>query len=245
MPLRGQHALVCKHNRVSLIVLGNGACPWDRCQVGPVISNFLISDPSPMPAFLVHRINFELKVLWVGWYLYCSTGVPAWLQQVASSGSISQCCESQLKSPYWLLGASFIPGLCLSLEMFPTSSPLSVADFHSFIEQLFVLLMVATLRWDGIFNQFWLPFLQYSCVSTSYRIHTYIYVYPVFMLIFKSACHAGRRWWEGKSHRKTNSLNKPGPLRSLRHWATNQTAYTSWSEASDTYTPEACLVSPQ
>jgi hypothetical protein len=31
----------------------------------------------PIPAFLIDRINFGLKVLWVGLYAYPSTGVPA------------------------------------------------------------------------------------------------------------------------------------------------------------------------
>ena len=43
-----------------------------------------------VPAFLVDRIHFELKALWVGWCLYFSTrGGPDTLQEVASSGSIS------------------------------------------------------------------------------------------------------------------------------------------------------------
>ena len=47
-----------------------------------------ISAPSPIPAFLVDRIHFGLKILWVGWCLYCSTGVSAWLQEVAPSDFI-------------------------------------------------------------------------------------------------------------------------------------------------------------
>ena len=43
----------------------------------------------PLPAFLGDRINFGLKILWVGWSLYSFAGVPARLQEVASSGSIS------------------------------------------------------------------------------------------------------------------------------------------------------------
>ena len=35
-----------KHNRVSLIVSGVGACPWDRSQVGPVVGW-----PFPQPLF--------------------------------------------------------------------------------------------------------------------------------------------------------------------------------------------------
>jgi uncharacterized membrane protein (DUF106 family) len=90
-PLRGQVAPVCKHDRVSLIVLVIGACPWDGSQVGLVIGwPFPQSLLPPLsPAFLVDRIDFGLKVLWVGWYLYCSTGVPAWLQKVAFSDSMS------------------------------------------------------------------------------------------------------------------------------------------------------------
>jgi hypothetical protein len=35
-PLRGQIAPLCKHNRVTLIVLVTSACQWDGSQVGPV-----------------------------------------------------------------------------------------------------------------------------------------------------------------------------------------------------------------
>jgi hypothetical protein len=41
--------------------------------------------PSPIPAFLVDRINFGLKVLWVGWFPYHSIGTPAWLEEVPVS----------------------------------------------------------------------------------------------------------------------------------------------------------------
>jgi hypothetical protein len=73
-----------------LIVLEYGACPWDGSQVEPVIVwPFPQSLIHPVvPAFLVDRINFGLKVLWVGWCLYCSTGIPAWLQEVAYLGLI-------------------------------------------------------------------------------------------------------------------------------------------------------------
>jgi hypothetical protein len=38
---------------------------------------------------------------------------------------------------------------------------------------------------------------------------------------------------EGKDdpHRKTSSLNKPGPLGDPRDWATNQAAHMGWFEA--------------
>jgi hypothetical protein len=48
-----------------------------------------VSTPSFLPAFLVDRINFVMKVLWVGWCLCCSTGVAAWLKEMAILGSIS------------------------------------------------------------------------------------------------------------------------------------------------------------
>ena len=49
----------------------------------------LVSAPSPVPTFLIERIKFGLEILWVGQCLYCSTGAPAWLQEVVTSGSIS------------------------------------------------------------------------------------------------------------------------------------------------------------
>jgi hypothetical protein len=62
---------------------------WDSSWAGywlaiPTVCFILI------PPFLVDRINFRLKVLWVGWYFCCSTGVLAWLQEVGFLGSISR-----------------------------------------------------------------------------------------------------------------------------------------------------------
>ena len=48
-----------------------------------------VTTPSLVPTLLVGRINFRLKVLWVGWCLYCSTGVPVWLQEVGFSSVVS------------------------------------------------------------------------------------------------------------------------------------------------------------
>jgi hypothetical protein len=76
--------------RVSLIVSGISVWLWDGSQVGPVIGwSFAQSLLSPVPAFLTVRINFGWKVLWVGWFLYHSTGVPVWLQDMAYSYSTS------------------------------------------------------------------------------------------------------------------------------------------------------------
>lgn len=86
--LRGQHAPVCKHNRVSFIVSGISACPWDGSQVGKVIG-WPFPFPSPTSAFLVDRISIRSKVLWVGCCPYLCTRVPAWPQEAASPASIS------------------------------------------------------------------------------------------------------------------------------------------------------------
>jgi hypothetical protein len=39
-----------------------------------------VSAVFPIPVFCIDRINYRTKVLWVGWCLYHSTGVLAWLQ---------------------------------------------------------------------------------------------------------------------------------------------------------------------
>ena len=41
-----------------------------------------------VPVLLLDRTNFGSEVLWVGWCPYCSTGGPAWLKEVISSGSV-------------------------------------------------------------------------------------------------------------------------------------------------------------
>ena len=53
-----------------------------------------------MPAFLVDEINFGLKFLWMGWYLYRSNRDPLWPPQV----TCLQCSESQISSPPLILG---------------------------------------------------------------------------------------------------------------------------------------------
>jgi hypothetical protein len=56
-----------------------------------------VSAYSSIPELLIDRINFRLRVLWVGWCFYHFTGVPAWLQEVASSGSISPSLCDKVK----------------------------------------------------------------------------------------------------------------------------------------------------
>jgi hypothetical protein len=113
-PLRGQHAPLCKHIRLSLLVLGIGVCPWNGSKLGSVIGWLLSQSLLHLLwlHFFVDRINFGLTVLWVGWCLYNSTGVPVWLQQVASSGSMSPM--SQPRSPSLILG-------CLPYPTSPSS----------------------------------------------------------------------------------------------------------------------------
>jgi hypothetical protein len=92
-----------------------------------------VSAPSHVPAFLVDRINFGLKVLWVCCCPYRSTVAPAWLQEVASSASISLILWVTAKVTIldsWVSPLSQV--LCLFLEMPHTSPSLSAADFHSF-----------------------------------------------------------------------------------------------------------------
>jgi hypothetical protein len=69
---------VCKHNRVSLVLLGIGVWTWMGFKFGQLLFGHS-SASFPMLEFLVDKINFGLKVLWVGWCPYHSTGVPVWL----------------------------------------------------------------------------------------------------------------------------------------------------------------------
>ena len=57
-----------------------------------------VSTPSPVPAFLVDRVNFGSNVLWVGWHFYCATQVPV---RLASSDLIS---PQRLRSPLLIHG---------------------------------------------------------------------------------------------------------------------------------------------
>lgn len=112
--------LDCEHNRLSLLVSGIGAFPWDGTQAGLIIGWPFPQDLLllPDPAFPVDRIHFGSKVLWVGWCPCWSTGVPACLQEIASSGSIFSMLESQLRSPP-ILEVAFI-------YLFPSCFSLSV-----------------------------------------------------------------------------------------------------------------------
>ena len=57
----------CKHNRLSLVVSGMGAAMgWVSSWAGYWLAILSVSAPFPVPEFLVERINFGSKILWVG-----------------------------------------------------------------------------------------------------------------------------------------------------------------------------------
>ena len=65
-----------------------------------------------IPVHLVGRINFGLKVLWVG-CLFLSTGSPTWLQEVSPSAIIFLATRRQCEShPHILRGVSPVPEFC-------------------------------------------------------------------------------------------------------------------------------------
>jgi len=66
----------------------------------------------------------------VGWCLSCSTRVPVWIKDMDSSGSTSP--GSQLGSLSFILGLFPYPRSLSHSRDVPTSSPLSVVDFHPF-----------------------------------------------------------------------------------------------------------------
>ena len=71
-----------------------------------------VSFPSIVSALLVDRKNFGLKVLWVRWCLYCSTGVlsgySSWTLQIP----YPQRSVSQLRSPPYHGTYILPPSLC-------------------------------------------------------------------------------------------------------------------------------------
>jgi hypothetical protein len=81
-PLREQHAPVCKHNILSLIVSGIGACPWDGSQIGWLLVDCSLS----FCCIHLHCIScrqdkFEVKSfvgglvsLLLHWSFYLATG---------------------------------------------------------------------------------------------------------------------------------------------------------------------------
>ena len=86
-PLRKQHSLVCKHNRVSLIVSEISTYPWE---VWGWASYWLAIPSVSVPPSCISCLHDKIWAVFlcVSWYLYSSTGFPAWLQEVVFSVSI-------------------------------------------------------------------------------------------------------------------------------------------------------------
>lgn len=88
-PLRGSHAILLSAS----IAIINSVKNW--CLLMGWVSNWAgyesavssVFAQSSVPAFLVDGINFGSKVLGLSWCQYRCIGVPAWLQEAASSGS--------------------------------------------------------------------------------------------------------------------------------------------------------------
>ena len=89
------------HSNRVLVVSDIGSCVLDGFQFEQVIGRlFPQSLLHLFPALLVGRTHFGSKVLWVGCCSYPCTISPAWLQEVATSGSILPTARN-LKSTPW------------------------------------------------------------------------------------------------------------------------------------------------
>ena len=81
---------------------------------------------NPLPTFLVDRINFGLKVLWMGCNLF------HFAEQVEGGSCMttgSRLFRFHVFTDSWVTPLSEVSFV---LHMSPTSLSLSVADFHSF-----------------------------------------------------------------------------------------------------------------
>jgi hypothetical protein len=72
---------------------------WVSSWVGYCLAQSSVSAPCSVPAFLVDRINFGLKVLCVSWCPYNATGFLPGFRRWPLQVPYHQCCESQLRSP--------------------------------------------------------------------------------------------------------------------------------------------------
>ena len=82
---------------------------WVSSWAGYWLTIPLGSALSPVPALLVDRINFGLKMLWVGWCLYNSTGFLSHYRRWPFQVPYPQCSESQLRSPPLILRCFLYP----------------------------------------------------------------------------------------------------------------------------------------
>ena len=104
-----------------------GSISWHGSQAGPVID-------CPLSQFLYYlyrrtfigRTDCGSKVLWLGQCPKRPIGSLAWLQEMASSGSVSPIARSLSQShPHRFLGVSVALSFQLITEMSPSSSHLS------------------------------------------------------------------------------------------------------------------------
>ena len=65
-----------------------------------------------VPAFLVDRKNLGLNVLWVSWYLYCSTGVLSGCRSWTFQVPYPQSSLSQQRSPPYIRSCILLTPLC-------------------------------------------------------------------------------------------------------------------------------------
>ena len=78
-----------------------------------------------IPAFLLDWISLGSKVLWVDWYPYPSTGIPTWLQEVASWGFMLSLLGFSAKG---LRIPALIPGSLPRYLRLPRNSPFPEAS---------------------------------------------------------------------------------------------------------------------
>ena len=110
-PLRGQHASVCKHTRVSWIVLGIGPCPWDGFPAGPVLSGHLLSlssIPWACYSYRQDKVWVESVVGWLGVSI-SPLGFLSLYRRWPLKVPYPQCSWSQMRSPELILGYHSYP----------------------------------------------------------------------------------------------------------------------------------------
>ena len=75
-----------------------------------LVRHFLSLCSIPWPCISCRQYKFWVKVLWVDWWLYCSTGIPVCLQEMPSSGCKSFMLWVIAKvSSHWFLSVPPCP----------------------------------------------------------------------------------------------------------------------------------------
>jgi hypothetical protein len=115
-------------------VSGIGGYQWNEPQVGSVNGwPFLQSLLRLCPWISFRQDKFWADICGLGWCLYPSSGGPVWLQEVASSGSISPLlCVSWLRSSRLTPGSLPHPRSVGLPRNFPQPPTPAAADLHLF-----------------------------------------------------------------------------------------------------------------